>query len=322
MRRHRIWIVALLIVVLVGLAGIYGWYRADLAAAHRRIAAGSMIVETADGPLEYAEAGSGTPVLLIHGAGGGFDQSLLIARQLLPPGYRVVAPSRFGYLRTLLPADAGADRQAAAHMALLDHLGIDRAVVIGVSAGTPSAVSLARTHPDRVLALGLVSPAIHSPGAPRIDSTAGNRIVLNAIFAGSDFAFWALRRFANATTLRFMGIPPELYNAAPEADRARVDEIIDAVAPLSLRLPGILNDGAVVDALGPYPLADLTVPVLMLCARDDLLTDCGEAERAGRAVPGVDVAILPSGGHLLLGRWNEARDILARFLKRADGRRD
>jgi len=50
---------------------------------------------------------------------------------------RVIAMSRFGYLRTPRPADASPEAQADAHICLLDALGITKAVVMGVSAGGP-----------------------------------------------------------------------------------------------------------------------------------------------------------------------------------------
>jgi pimeloyl-ACP methyl ester carboxylesterase len=51
--------------------------------------------------------------------------------------------SRFGYLRTPLPADASAAAQADAHACLLDALGIRRAAIVGASAGAPSAMQFA-----------------------------------------------------------------------------------------------------------------------------------------------------------------------------------
>lgn len=69
---------------------------------------GSRMLETSVGPIEYAEVGEGPPVLVIHGAGGGFDQGLDLAEDLVRNGFRVIAPSRFGYLRTPLPKDGSA----------------------------------------------------------------------------------------------------------------------------------------------------------------------------------------------------------------------
>ena len=79
--KPRITIVRLLLTLvisatLVAAAGIYGGYRHDLAAARAHASVGSQIVQTPCGPIEYAEAGEGIPMLVVHGAGGGFDQGL------------------------------------------------------------------------------------------------------------------------------------------------------------------------------------------------------------------------------------------------------
>ena len=114
---------------------------------------------TRHGVMEYAVAGEGPPVLMIHGTGGGFDQGLLFARRLVAAGYRVIAPSRFGYLRSALPADPSSEDQADAFVDLLDALGIDRVPVVGGSAGALSAIAFALRHPDRCTALVALVPA-------------------------------------------------------------------------------------------------------------------------------------------------------------------
>src|SRR5689334_11558438 len=84
---------------------VYESYRSDLGVARARIASGSSIAQTACGPLEYAISGEGPPVLVVHGSGGGFDQGLEFGAPLVKRGFQVIAPSRFGYLRTPVPAD-------------------------------------------------------------------------------------------------------------------------------------------------------------------------------------------------------------------------
>ena len=83
----------------------YVRYRKEIREIRDCVDRGSTIAETVAGPIEYAEAGAGEPLLLIHGAGGGYDQGLLIARDF-GEGHRVIAPSRFGYLKTPVPEDA------------------------------------------------------------------------------------------------------------------------------------------------------------------------------------------------------------------------
>lgn len=105
---------------------------------------------------------------MIHGTGGGFDQDLLFTRQLLAEGYRVIAPSRFGYLRSSLPTDPSSIRQADAYVDLLDHLQIDRVAVAGGSAGALSAIAFAVRHPARCAALLPIVPASYTPDAAAV----------------------------------------------------------------------------------------------------------------------------------------------------------
>ena len=74
---------------------MYLYYQHDMRIAQEKLlAGGSEVIDTACGPIEYAAMGEGQPVLVVHGAGGGFDQGLWIARNLLGNGFRIIAPSR------------------------------------------------------------------------------------------------------------------------------------------------------------------------------------------------------------------------------------
>lgn len=153
-----------LLVLAGALAGVlallvYGDYQVDLRRASERIANGSRIATTACGPVEYAVAGDGPPVLVVHGAGGGFDQGMEFGQALVRRGFRVIAMSRFGYLRTPRPPDASPAAQADAHACLLDALHIRRVAVVGASAGAPSSMQFALRYPDRTRALVLLVPA-------------------------------------------------------------------------------------------------------------------------------------------------------------------
>ena len=126
-----------LVLGIVVIAAVVLAYRNDIDAAFERVSTGSRIVQTPCGPIEYASAGEGDPVLVVHGAGGGFDQGMDFAKGLAAGGLRVIAMSRFGYLRTPLPPDASPAAQADAHACLLDALGLKRAAIVGASAGAP-----------------------------------------------------------------------------------------------------------------------------------------------------------------------------------------
>ncbi len=94
-------------------------YQRDIQTARARVSSGSQIAQTACVPIEYAVVGEGAPVLVVHGAGGGFDQGLDFGLPLTRQGFRVIAMSRFGYLRTPLPDEAAPVAQAEAHACLL-----------------------------------------------------------------------------------------------------------------------------------------------------------------------------------------------------------
>jgi pimeloyl-ACP methyl ester carboxylesterase len=64
-------------------------------------------------------------MLIVHGAGGGYDQGKCFA-ELIGGDFRWIAPSRFGFLGMPVPKGAGSALQADAYACLLDALGIDR----------------------------------------------------------------------------------------------------------------------------------------------------------------------------------------------------
>ena len=102
---RRQWLFGLGGLALFGTVYTRSRFMRALEAAEQRISGRSQIIDTAFGTLEYAVSGSGSPLLMIHGTGGGFDQGLSFASGLLKLGHQIVSPSRFGYLRSDFPAD-------------------------------------------------------------------------------------------------------------------------------------------------------------------------------------------------------------------------
>jgi pimeloyl-ACP methyl ester carboxylesterase len=192
MRRNALFATASVLGSAAAGAAFYGLYRRDIARISSAVEAGGSRVETDSGPVEYAREGSGPVVLVVHGAGGGYDQGLMLGREMFGPDFDVIAPSRFGYLGTPVPADPSPAAQADAHAALLDTLKISgRVTVVGVSAGAPSAIEFALRHPSRVSALILAVPRAFAPGVPEVHAPAESGPVLKLVMAGADFAFWA-----------------------------------------------------------------------------------------------------------------------------------
>lgn len=116
----------------------------DVRVKRDRLDAERRIAQTEYGPIEYISWGNGPPALVVHGAGGGFDQGRLIAQAYVGDGFRWIAPSRFGYLGSPMPADASTAAQAEAFADLLDYLGVKRAAVLAFSGGVPLALQFAQ----------------------------------------------------------------------------------------------------------------------------------------------------------------------------------
>lgn len=314
---------AVAIVAVVAAAVIvptYAVYRHDVGRAYGRLSTGSEVVQTRCGPIEYASAGpqGAPPVLVVHGAGGGFDQGLDLGAALARDGFRVIAMSRFGYLRTPLPTDASAPAQADAHACLLDALHIPRAALLGVSAGGPSALAFAIRHPDRTSALVLLVPGVY---APRKNEARPARLSRGAAFAfdlvlRSDFVFWAGSKLAPTTFIRsILGTPPELVVSPDE--KARMRSMLEHILPVRPRRLGLLNDGMVVSFQSRAALETITAPTLAISTADDLYGTFEAARYTAEHVPGARFIGYPSGGHMLVGHEAESAAAISAFFRSA-----
>lgn len=311
-RRRYLFLVAAALLVL---GAIYDNYRPDIERARARIATGSEIVQTPCGPIEYAEVGSGAPVLLAHGAGGGFDQGLYFGRDLAARGLRVIAMSRFGYLRTPLPADASAAKQADAHACLLDALGVKRAAIIGASAGAPSATQLALRHPQRTSALVLLVPAIYADTDSSVQPPPHTALLFDTALR-SDLLFWLAPRIARDTVLRnILGTPPEVVATATPEEQARVQDMLDLILPVSERRPGLVNDAKVVSTLGRYELERIEVPTLVISVADDQFGTFRTGRHAAERIPRARFVGYDRGGHLWVGHHREVLEEIATFVR-------
>lgn len=314
----RTFVIAALALAAASAAAAYGVYRRDLGVARARLAGASELVTTPCGPIEYATLGTGPPLLVVHGAGGGFDQGLAIGAPIANFGFNVIAVSRFGYLRTPLPADASAAAQADAHACLLDALGLERAAVLGISAGGPSALELAVRHPQRVAALVLLVPATFVPrpdGAAPVRVPPGTQRLFDTALR-MDFLFWTIRHTAPSLMHRgVLGTPPKLVAHAPLAERARVAAILDAILPVSERRLGLLNDAQVTTHLTRAPLESIAVPTLAISVADDLYGTYDAARYTAEHIPGARFVGYAEGGHVLVGHEAEVSATIAAFLR-------
>lgn len=300
--------------VLAGGGYAVGAYRSAIAAAEARLARRSSLIGTAAGPLEYAVAGDGPPMMMIHGTGGGFDQGLLFADALRETGFRIVAPSRFGYLRSGFPADASPAHQADVLVALLDHLRIDRLPVIGGSAGALTAAEFALQHPERCSHLVLLVPAANLTGRDPVEFTALQRMAVELVL-GSDGAFWALSTLAPGQMIRtLLATDPALLSRVAPGERRRAELILDGLLPISRKADGLRTDAFWAGTPSPTAYEGIAVPTLLLSCEDDLFGTADTARRLAQRIPDARLKIWPEGGHIWLGHDADVAREIASFV--------
>ena len=316
--RYAVILATVLVVGLVVFVALtYSRFRADAQLNRERLLSGSDIVSTEEfGDIEYAVQGEGLPVLLVHGAGGGYDQGLLIGENYVGDGHRFIAPSRFGYLRSSIPEDGSPGAQADAYAALLDALGVERVGVVAFSDGGPSALQFALRHPERCVALTMISAK--SQTAPPDTTLQG--LVFESVFR-SDYLFWLITEYARPFLLAMFGVSGDVQEQIPARPRQLASEVVDSMNPISLRQDGIYHDRDTLTVLpqDEFRLEQITVPTLVVHAVDDGLQPYSHAENTATQVPDAEFLSYEQGGHLLLLQLDEVREKVAAFHERQIG---
>jgi pimeloyl-ACP methyl ester carboxylesterase len=308
-------ILSISIAVIVGLAAIflaltYPAYRREMTAAKARLLAGSRMLQTDHGEIEYTVEGDGPPVLSLHGAGGGYDQGLWAARMACGDGHTLSPVSRYGSLRTPIPRTASIKMQAAQYRDLLDQLHIDKVIVLGTSAGGPSAMQFANDYPERTSALILIS-AVSGASVPG-DKPAFVTGIIHLI-QRSDYAYWLVARFLQPMILSLMGIPADVYARFTPEQKRLAQGMLDTMHPMSQRYWGTVNDGEMIQRQAVVT-GNVSAPALILHTKDDALVSYHHAEQANEAIKGSRLISFETGGHGLLGQMSAVRQDVREFL--------
>lgn len=238
--------------------------------------------------LHFAESGTGSPVVLLHAFP--MDSTLWASQRhaLADTGHRVVTPDLPGFGgSSLSEAEPSLDVVADEVAALLDALGIERAVVGGLSMGGYVAMAMLRRHPERVSGL-----------------------ILADTKASADFPEAAANRLAMAQSVTesgTSGLPDKMLGGLlGPTTHAQRPEAVATVRRWILAQPAAAVAWAQRAMAGrPDSHADLAGfggPVLVLYGAEDSITPPAEAQSIARAAESggsaVTVREIPGVGHL------------------------
>jgi pimeloyl-ACP methyl ester carboxylesterase len=236
--------------------------------------------------LSGEQAGEGDPIVLLHGLTATRRYVVMGSRLLERAGYRVIAYDARGHGRSTAPRERSAygyEQLADDLQAVLDALGVRRALLAGASMGAHTILRFALDRPERVAALGLITPAF-DPDAPAV--APGERDALaDGLRAGGVEGFVGAYDFAKV----------------PEPWRATVEKVVRQ------RLALHEHPGALADALEAVPrsrpfermqdLGSIAVPTVVVASRDDVdpAHPLALAERYAQAIPAARLTVEEGG---------------------------
>ena len=136
---------------------------------------------------------------------------------------------------------------------------------------------------------------------------------------GSDFLFWAGLHVARDALIKtVLATPPAQVAAASRRERARVNTMLDNILPVSARAAGLRSDSALGKSLGPYALASIRAPTLIIGTRDDGYGTYASAQYTASQIAGAKFIGFEQGGHTWVGHDDEVRaEILKLLIPRA-----
>jgi 3-oxoadipate enol-lactonase len=236
-----------------------------------------------DGSIAYDDCGRGEPLLLLHAFP--LDRSMWEAQaEALASDHRVIAFDARGFGESPLGAgpltmEGCADDAAA----LLDRLGIERAVVGGCSMGGYAALAFARRHPRRLRALYLQDTRA---GADSEDARRGRAALAERVL-----------REGPAVVVEAL-LPKLLGETTKREQPALVSRLQERI--LTLEPQAIVNalHGLAAREDSQAALKDVKVPTLVLVGAEDVLTPPSESEAMAAAIPGAQLQRVPRAGHL------------------------
>ncbi len=254
------------------------------------------------------ESGEGSPLVLLHGLTATRRYVVMGSRLLERSGGRVIAYDARGHGRSTPASDPSAygyESLAADLLAVLDALGLERAVLAGASMGAHTAVRFALRHPERVAALGLITPS-YDPDADTtgLDAYAGWDALAKGLSEGGVEGFLAAYDFSRL----------------PVQWRATVEKVIRQRLSAHEHPEAVANALEVVPRSRPFEdmgeLALIQAPVVVVGSRDE--ADPGHplavGERYAQAIPGAKLIVEAPGQSPIAWQGGQLSKVLSELI--------
>jgi len=282
--------------------------------------------------MYYEQGGEGVPLVYVHGGNTSLLHVLQYGRrpfawrwrQDFVDQFRFVWYERRGCYRSSTP-DEGYDleTQASDLQTILDHLAIERAHLVGMSAGGPIAVIFAATHPERVHSLALVSTGLDlwSPTDPKLAFVRAQRAILDHEGAAAAFdrrpidaavsldALWEREEMTQLGTLNTWNerqrILAQEAIAIPRVERIRryAAELRDITAGLDLDLRSSTSR--------------VVAPTLVIHGDADRILPVERAQALAASIPDAEWRLVAGEGHQMIFTNQEVRQSVIRFAMHA-----
>lgn len=329
-------------IVLVGLSiilgvptlftlGLLAWDGGFTVSPHQVLLPGVQLnlrtVVTARGPVQYDLYGTKGPVVLsLHAGLGGADQGRLFASFLQGDEFRILSPSRPGYLGTPLTSGKTLEEQADLFAALLDTLSIEKVGVLSASAAGPVAYMFAERHPERVW--GLV--AIDNVSRPNPGGTFGGSSLQTAFLNAIGQKLAKLTAEISLQTVVAQTLDETARFSSAQKDQRvayimntpRMREFFKALFnttfPYDQRTVGTNNDAAQSRDMQSFPFARITVPSFIVHGTQDGDVPFADGAYASEHIPGAQHYWMVNGAHLdfwLSPDAKKAQDAVRTFLR-------
>jgi len=244
------------------------------------------VCELSHGRLSWLEAGSGAPIVFLHGIGSA-ARSFQAQLGRFSTGWRALAWNAPGYDDSSRLLDDAPDVSAYANAVAewLDGLSIESCHLVGHSLGSLIAARFAADRPDRVRSLTLASCAI---GHARLPAAERARLLNGRL---EDIAVLGARGMAEKRGPRLLG-----PGASQDAVRAVVD-VMGSVHPIGYaQAARMLSAG---DMLSDVARLASFVPIQVVFGSVDVITPPEVNLRVAHARADIAVATIEGAGHAL-----------------------